>query len=159
MVSFVCYNIIMGSYINKKHYSKIILSLLLVLLLGVVFLVLRNNKTRYSGDIAERCQQSKSAYFDSGLPVAERVADLMNRMTDLEKIGQMVLVEKNSIHDLDDITRYNLGALLSGGGAGPKENTPLEWLKMVSTFQNQKRLVWEFHCYTGSMLFTDTLMF
>ena len=129
----------MGSYINKKHYSKIILSLLLVLLLGVVFLVLRNNKTRYSGDIAERCQQSKSAYFDSGLPVAERVADLMNRMTDLEKIGQMVLVEKNSIHDLDDITRYNLGALLSGGGAGPKENTPLEWLKMVSTFQSKSK--------------------
>ena len=59
----------------------------------------------------------------------------MNRMTVAEKIGQMVLVEKNSIHDLNDITQYNLGALLSGGGAGPKQATPPAWLKMINEFQ------------------------
>ena len=60
----------------------------------------------------------------------------MNRMTVAEKIGQMVLVEKNSIHDLNDITQYNLGALLSGGGAGPKQDTPLAWLQMINDFQS-----------------------
>jgi len=57
-------------------------------------------------------------------------------MTVAEKIGQMVLVEKNSIHDLNDITQYNLGALLSGGGAGPKQDTPLAWLQMINDFQS-----------------------
>ena len=60
----------------------------------------------------------------------------MNRMTVAEKIGQMVLVEKNSIHDLNDITQYNLGALLSGDGAGPKQDTPLAWLQMINDFQS-----------------------
>ena len=60
----------------------------------------------------------------------------MNRMTVAEKIGQMVLVEKNSIHDLNDITQYNLGALLSGGGAGQKQDTPLAWLQMINDFQS-----------------------
>ena len=57
-------------------------------------------------------------------------------MTVAEKIGQMVLVEKNSIHDLNDITQYNLGALLSGDGAGPKQDTPLAWLQMINDFQS-----------------------
>jgi len=52
-----------------------------------------------------------------------------------EKIGQMALIEKNSIRNLSDITRYNLGALLSGGGAGPREDNPLAWLNMVNNFQ------------------------
>ncbi|MDO8505752.1 MAG: glycoside hydrolase family 3 N-terminal domain-containing protein [bacterium] len=56
-------------------------------------------------------------------------------MNDWEKIGQMALIEKNSIHNLSDITRYNLGALLSGGGAGPDEDNPLAWLTMVNDFQ------------------------
>ncbi|MDP2930480.1 MAG: glycoside hydrolase family 3 N-terminal domain-containing protein, partial [bacterium] len=60
----------------------------------------------------------------------------MKRMNDWEKIGQMILIEKNRIHDLNDITRYNLGALLSGGGAGPKQNTPLAWLQMINSFQS-----------------------
>ena len=60
----------------------------------------------------------------------------MSRMTDAEKIGQMVLVEKNSIHNLNDITQYNLGALLSGGGAGPKQDSPLAWLQMINSFQS-----------------------
>ncbi|OGH91200.1 MAG: hypothetical protein A2479_03620 [Candidatus Magasanikbacteria bacterium RIFOXYC2_FULL_39_8] len=57
-------------------------------------------------------------------------------MSIAEKIGQMVLIEKNSIHSLNDITQYNLGALLSGGGAGPKQDTPSAWLQMVNDFQS-----------------------
>jgi len=73
--------------------------------------------------------------MNSNLSVQERVNDLMSRMNDREKIGQMVLIEKNSIHNLNEITKYNLGALLSGGGAGPKQETPLAWLQMINNFQ------------------------
>ncbi len=74
-------------------------------------------------------------YRDSKQPVSVRVNDLLSRMTTAEKIGQMALVEKNSIHDPDDLIRYGIGALLSGGGAKPNPNTPQAWLEMVNGFQ------------------------
>ena len=103
----------------------------------VIGLFIFENKRKVpSNDIlSDRCNQKDLSYLDSSLPVENRVNDLMRRMNNWEKIGQMVLIEKNSIHDVDDITRYNLGALLSGGGAGPKEDTPLAWLSMINDFQ------------------------
>lgn len=83
-----------------------------------------------------KCHETNLPYQNSALSAEARADDLINRMTDAEKIGQMVLVEKNSIHDLNDIAKYGLGALLSGGGAGPKQDTPLAWLQMISSFQS-----------------------
>jgi len=115
---------------------KISFIFLVVLILGIVFFVLKNkNAIPFEDSLSERCSQKNLPYLNSNLSVQERVDDLMNRMNDWEKIGQMVLIEKNSIHDLGDITRYNLGALLSGGGAGPKEDNPSAWLSMVNNFQ------------------------
>jgi beta-glucosidase len=88
-----------------------------------------------SNDPSRVCNQTDLPYQDSTLSIEERVNDLMGRMTTWEKIGQMTLVEKNSVHDLDDIYRYNLGALLSGFGAKPEPNTPQAWLAMVNSFQ------------------------
>ncbi|HET6446690.1 MAG TPA: glycoside hydrolase family 3 N-terminal domain-containing protein [candidate division Zixibacteria bacterium] len=73
-------------------------------------------------------------YLDSKLPVAERVSDLMARMTLAEKVGQMTLVEKRSI-DEADITDLALGAMLSGGSGYPFDNTPAGWVRMVDGFQ------------------------
>jgi beta-glucosidase len=74
------------------------------------------------------------AYLDPALPVAERVDDLLARMTLAEKIGQMTLVEKNSLLPTD-ITTKAIGAVLSGGGGSPRINQPTEWLKMVNGYQ------------------------
>jgi beta-glucosidase len=63
------------------------------------------------------------------------VDDLLSRMTTVEKIGQMALIEKNSIRDPQDIAKYGLGGLLSGAGAKPKPNTAEAWFQMVKTFQ------------------------
>jgi beta-glucosidase len=75
-----------------------------------------------------------AAYQNPDLPVAERVQDLLARMTVEEKIGQMTLVEKNSIRDADIAGRY-IGGLLSGGGGYPTPNTPENWAAMVDRFQ------------------------
>jgi beta-glucosidase len=75
-----------------------------------------------------------AAYLDPSLPPADRAADLLAQMTLAEKIGQMTLVEKNSI-DPDDITGLALGALLSGGGGAPPVNDPASWLEMVNEYQ------------------------
>ena len=73
-------------------------------------------------------------YKQAGVPIADRVEDLLSHMTLAEKIGQMTLVEKNSIID-SDITTLFIGGLLSGGGGYPENNTPTGWKAMVDGFQ------------------------
>ncbi len=122
---------------QKIPIFKISFIFLVILILGIGFFVFKNKSTIPSNSsLSDRCNQKNVPYLNSNLSVQERVDDLMNRMNDWEKIGQMVLIEKNSIHDLSDITRYNVGALLSGGGAGPKNDNPSAWLSMVNDFQD-----------------------
>lgn len=75
-------------------------------------------------------------YRDASLSVDVRVENLLSQMTTNEKIGQLALVEKNSIATTSDIARYGIGALLSGGGGNPDPNTPEAWLAMVNDFQD-----------------------
>src|SRR3989339_960311 len=121
--------------IYKKVFPLIFFVAITVLTSGIGFFVLKNIMP---GDdtLSARCWKEVAPYLDQNLSIQKRVDDLIGRMTEWEKIGQMALIEKNSIRDLGEITKYNLGALLSGGGAGPKAETPLAWLKMVNSFQS-----------------------
>ncbi|MCS7071896.1 MAG: glycoside hydrolase family 3 protein, partial [Anaerolinea sp.] len=58
---------------------------------------------------------------------------LLNRMTLVEKIGQMTQVEKNSI-SLEDVRQYGIGSILSGGGGNPPVNDPQNWAAMTRPF-------------------------
>jgi len=78
----------------------------------------------------------KVIYSDASQPVEARVADLLQRMSLDEKIGQMTQVEKNSIQP-GDITRYFIGSILSGGGGSPIKNTPQDWYAMVQGYQDE----------------------
>ncbi len=73
-------------------------------------------------------------YQDASLSTDARVDDLLSRMTLREKVGQMTLIEKNSIEP-NDVRDRMIGALLSGGGGFPTSNTPTGWARMVDTFQ------------------------
>ncbi|MBS3783091.1 MAG: glycoside hydrolase family 3 C-terminal domain-containing protein [Anaerolineae bacterium] len=75
-----------------------------------------------------------AAYRQADLPIDERLADLLERMTLAEKVGQMTLVEKNSIVERD-IAQRSIGGLLSGGGGYPDTNTAEAWAEMVDGFQ------------------------
>ena len=75
-------------------------------------------------------------YQDAGVPVTQRVADLLARMTLAEKVGQMTQTERGKVYtDATPITTWNLGSILSGGGSTPTENTPTAWADMVDRFQ------------------------
>jgi beta-glucosidase len=83
-------------------------------------------------------RQTGAPYLNPDLPVAKRVEDLMGRMTLEEKVGQMTMAERGAV--TDDPTQVNtlmLGAVLSGGGSVPADNTPAGWADMVDTFQEQ----------------------
>jgi beta-glucosidase len=75
-------------------------------------------------------------YLDPHRPVAARVSDLMSRMTLDEKIGQMTQAERAAVaDDPSNITTWQLGSVLSGGGSTPAQNTPKAWADMIDQFQ------------------------
>ena len=75
--------------------------------------------------------------FNSPEPlIAERVEDLLSRMSLAEKLGQMTLITKDSIQN-EDITDLFLGGVLSGGGQSPDDNSAVGWAAMVDGFQDQ----------------------
>lgn len=60
------------------------------------------------------------------------VKRLVDQMTLDEKIGQMTQGELNNIKDENDIEKYFLGSVLSGGGADPGEgNSLVDWTDTV----------------------------
>ena len=81
-------------------------------------------------------QDDTPAYLDTSLPADVRADDLLNRMTLEEKIGQMTLIEKDSI-DPEAVTEYAIGGILSGGGGYPEGNNTVDgWIDMVHSYQD-----------------------
>jgi beta-glucosidase len=57
-------------------------------------------------------------------------------MTLEEKIGQMTQAEQDALKDVNDIQKYFLGSLLSGGGSDPKAGNSLAaWTNMCDGYQ------------------------
>ncbi|MGW1556757.1 glycoside hydrolase family 3 protein [Streptomyces sp. NPDC002144] len=78
-------------------------------------------------------------YLDAKLPLGKRVADLLSRMSLAEKVGQMTQAERGAVGEGADVTAYDLGSLLSGGGSTPTPNTPAAWARMIDGFQLRAR--------------------
>jgi|YelNatPaOPRAMG01_1025707.scaffolds.fasta_scaffold24359_3 beta-glucosidase len=76
-------------------------------------------------------------YRNPNLSPEERANDLLSRMTLDEKIGQMTLVDREYLGGVSDISTYNLGGLLSGGGSCPYPNVPPNWARMYNEYQRQ----------------------
>ena len=73
-------------------------------------------------------------YKDASAPVALRVEDLLSRMTLAEKIGQMTQAERGAIKP-EEVQKYYIGSVLSGGGSAPWPNTPQSWVRMYDDYQ------------------------
>ena len=66
-----------------------------------------------TGDAASA---TRLPYRNPSLPVKQRVADLLSRMTLEEKVGQMTQTERYQVFDdATPITTHALGSILSGG--------------------------------------------
>ena len=64
----------------------------------------------------------------------EDIDDAITQMTLDEKAGQLIQAERDGIQ-LDEITQYNIGSILSGGGSAPPTNTPEGWVNLVNDMQ------------------------
>ncbi|MFJ5044773.1 glycoside hydrolase family 3 N-terminal domain-containing protein [Streptomyces sp. NPDC088719] len=78
-------------------------------------------------------------YQNAKLPVEQRVADLLARMSPAEKAGQMTQAERGALRAPGDIAAYHLGSLLSGGGSVPTPNTAAAWAEMTDAYQLRTR--------------------
>ncbi len=77
-------------------------------------------------------------YLDPTAPIDARVDDLLSRMTLDEKIGQMTQADHAAVSNLQDITNYYLGSILSGGSSDPSSgNSPLDWTNLYDSFQEK----------------------
>lgn len=66
-----------------------------------------------------------------------KVEELLSRMTLEEKIGQMIQVDYNALkHNLEDITKYNIGSILWGGDSEPDDLTPTAWANLSDNLQS-----------------------
>ncbi|MGP4020738.1 glycoside hydrolase family 3 protein [Saccharopolyspora sp. 5N708] len=73
-------------------------------------------------------------YRDASLPVADRVDDLMARMSLQDKIGQMTQAEREAA-DPNAAASSGVGSILSGGGSAPSPNTAEAWADMYDAYQ------------------------
>src|SRR5215469_17764985 len=65
-----------------------------------------------------------------------QVKKLLAAMTLDEKIGQMTQPDQQYLQSLEDINKYHLGSLLSGGDSDPKSGNDLKsWTDMVDRYQ------------------------
>ncbi|WP_103341022.1 glycoside hydrolase family 3 protein [Amycolatopsis sp. CA-126428] len=73
-------------------------------------------------------------YRNPRASVADRVTDLMARMTLDDKVGQMTQGERGSANPTQSAAA-RLGSILSGGGSTPAPNTPQAWGDMIDAYQ------------------------
>lgn len=90
-------------------------------------------------------------YLDSELPAAVRAADLLDRMTLEEKIGQMAMVDLGRLMGrgpwdrgpLNDgevraiVEEAGVGSLLAGGNSAPVPDDPLGWARTIDALQRR----------------------
>ena len=119
-----------GTETKTTYFLTLVTTALCLLALWIVFTVLESEV------LQPRSLENAPRYLDSKVPNEARITSLLSYMTIEEKVGQMALVEKNSIQNIDDVATYGLGAVLSGAGAKPEDNTVEGWSTMVTSFIN-----------------------
>lgn len=90
-----------------------------------------------TGAVATQAQSQDAPYLNPKLPVEERVKDLLSRMSLEDKVGQMTQAERGNIKNLDDVSYYAFGSILSGGGSVPADNSPEGWANMIDMYQRE----------------------
>lgn len=120
--------------IKKILGKKFALVVFVLLGLLLVLISLVGNFSIFKSEAALVVPPLDALYRLSSASTEERIQDLLSRMSLQEKIGQMALVEKNSVQERADVATYGIGALLSGFGAKPESNTGEAWAEMVGGF-------------------------
>lgn len=80
-------------------------------------------------------QNGTQEWQDTGASIEDRLDSLMKNMTLDEKAGQMVQAGRDDTSP-DDVKKYFLGSVLSGGGSHPGDNSREDWIDMCKDYQD-----------------------
>lgn len=95
-----------------------------------------SNKSLISTAVGNTLGQS--TIYDNKKSIEENISAYVSKMSLEEKVGQMMLVEKDYL-TAQDVKQYFVGSVFSKGGSAPKENNPDGWIKMVKTYKDAAR--------------------
>src|SRR5262245_57638300 len=125
---------------RTRRRSAVALGAAAVLAVGLISVLTTGASARTHAAAGQGAAADVLPYQDPALPISQRVADLLGRMTLQEKIGQMTQAERANVNapaDLHKISDDHLGSVLSGGGSVPDPNTPTAWADMVDRYQTE----------------------
>ncbi len=83
------------------------------------------------------CSRAVAAYQfqTSGSQADVKAAAVLAQMTLREKIGQMVQVDLLALADKDDLAKFTIGSVLSGGDSDPPDISPKGWADTYDELQ------------------------
>jgi beta-glucosidase len=88
--------------------------------------------------VRERAQAQAAPHSRSLTNFDPQVNDLLGKLSLDEKIGQMTQPDQQFLKDIDDIEKYHLGSLLSGGDSDPKSGNDLaSWTALYNQYQSR----------------------
>ncbi|HEY2760035.1 MAG TPA: glycoside hydrolase family 3 N-terminal domain-containing protein, partial [Pirellulales bacterium] len=112
----------------------------LVLLGSGIFLAMAMAADKSSTDKSSKDKTALAQKDKAAAGIDAKVDSLLKQMTLDEKIGQMTQVDSEAlVKHKDDVAKYFLGSVLSGGGSDPpkKDNTAQSWANFYDSFQKQ----------------------
>ncbi|WP_461204962.1 glycoside hydrolase family 3 protein [Clostridium sp. DL1XJH146] len=110
--------------IKFKRNKWFILSLSVIVIFIIITVFMKNNNIF----------NLKSNPTDLEIGKNEDIENKIESMTLEEKVGQMIQAERGEI-TLEEIKKYNIGSILSGGGSTPSSNTVVGWVTMYNEMQ------------------------
>lgn len=82
--------------------------------------------------LAQTASAAQLSSFDG------QVKRLLSQLTLAEKVGQMTQADQLYLHDLDDLQKYHLGSLLSGGDSDPRTGNDFHsWRDLYNHYQER----------------------
>jgi beta-glucosidase len=76
-------------------------------------------------------------YRDPSVPLADRVEDLLARMSLQEKIGQMTQVCFDYLMAPESVRNYSIGSVIAGGDSRPASEGPESWALLADRYQRE----------------------
>ncbi|GGM41054.1 beta-glucosidase [Paraliobacillus quinghaiensis] len=101
----------------------------------VLFLILTGCNVETNEESEENTDEQRGKIV---IETHEDIDKAIKKMTVEEKAGQLIQAELSGIK-LSEITDFNIGSILSGGGSVPADNTPEGWVKVYNEMQSAAR--------------------
>ncbi len=121
----------------KRLGSVLLAALLIISLFGCSNTAPNAHKTSSSPHISTVSGNNPGVLtiYNKEKSIKENIAAYISKMTLKEKVGQMIMAEKDYI-TAQEVKSYSIGSVFAEGGSAPKENNPDGWRAMIMTYKN-----------------------